>query len=65
MREETKAFTKEKYFNGHRNKRSIEENWSIIKVFLLETTKNNVPTKTTKGRQSLPWINNKIKSLIK
>lgn len=45
MREDTTNFAKNKYFNGHQNERSIQENWKMIKNFIAETSKNNVPTK--------------------
>ncbi|CAC5425946.1 unnamed protein product [Mytilus coruscus] len=65
MREDTRDFTRDKYFNGHQNTRKVEENWNMIKEFILGTTNTNVPTKTSKGKQSIPWINNNIKAMIK
>ena len=37
----------------------------MIKNFIGETLNFNVPTKTLRSRQSLPWINNDIKALIR
>jgi len=37
----------------------------MIKNFIMETTEKNIPSKTSNGKQSLPWINNHIKSLIR
>ncbi|CAC5379979.1 unnamed protein product [Mytilus coruscus] len=54
MREDSKEFTRDRYFNGHQNNRNVEENWDMIKEFILGTTKINVPTKTSKGKQSIP-----------
>ena len=65
MREDTQNFTKDKYFNGHHHNRTVEENWKMIKHFIMETTEKNIPSKTSNGKQSLPWINNHIKSLIR
>ncbi|CAC5400927.1 unnamed protein product [Mytilus coruscus] len=65
MREDSRDFTRDRYFNGHHNNRNVEENWNMIKEFILGTTKINVPTKTSAGKQSIPWINNNIKARIK
>ena len=65
MREETKAFSKEKYFNGYHNKRSIEENWKMIKSFIEETTNANIPTKKASKKVSLPWVTKGIRALIR
>ena len=32
MRDDTKMFSKEKYFNGQQNTRNIEDNWKMIKI---------------------------------
>ncbi|CAC5356462.1 unnamed protein product [Mytilus coruscus] len=50
MREDTRDFTRDRNFNGHQNNRNVEENWNMIKEFILGTTKINVPTKTSKGK---------------
>ncbi|CAG2218688.1 SIAE [Mytilus edulis] len=65
MRDDSRDFTRDKYFNGHQNNRNVEENWIMIKEFILGTTKINVPTKILKGKQSIPWINKNIKTMIK
>ena len=65
MREETLAFSKEKYFNGYHNKRSIEKNWSMIKSFLEQTTTANIPSKKASRKVSLPWVTKGIKALIR
>ncbi|CAC5405136.1 unnamed protein product [Mytilus coruscus] len=64
MRENTRDFIKDKYLNGHQNTRNVEDNWNMIKEFILDTTKINVPTETSKGKQSIQWINNNIKAMI-
>jgi hypothetical protein len=44
MREDTHNFTKDKYFNGHHHTRTVEENWKMIKNFIMETTEKNIPS---------------------
>ena len=65
MREETSAFSKEKYFNGYSNKRTVEENWKMIKTFLEKTTLDNIPKKKASRKISLPWLTKSIKSRIR
>jgi hypothetical protein len=56
IREDTQNFTKDKYFNGHHHNRTVEENWKMIKNFIMETTEKNIPSKTSNGKQSLPLL---------
>ena len=65
MRKETSDFAKDNYFNGYQTSRSVEENWQFIKKFLLKSINTHVPSKLSKGVQSLPWITREIKSLVK
>ncbi|KAL3888735.1 hypothetical protein ACJMK2_001095 [Sinanodonta woodiana] len=46
MRSDARKFTKEKYFNGHHNTRSVEDNWGIVNNFIGETLNFNVLAKT-------------------
>jgi exonuclease III len=65
MRSDATKFSKTKYFNGLQNKRDIETNWSMFKNFVEQSVKENIPSKTSKTRTSLPWINNSIRALIR
>ncbi|KAJ8031305.1 hypothetical protein HOLleu_27992 [Holothuria leucospilota] len=64
MRRDTRTFALG-YFNGGQNNRSIDENWQLLKSFLERTVKKNVPTKLTRTRTSLPWVNDGIRKLIR
>ena len=44
---------------------SIEDLWKQIKVNLLTIIKNNVPTKSTSPHWPKPWINSKLKRIIR
>ena len=35
MRQDAKLFTKERYFNGYQDKRSVNQNWCMIKDFIV------------------------------
>jgi hypothetical protein len=65
MKQETKSFAQDRYFNGHQSSRSVDQNWNMIKDFLTTTVKANVPCKTIRSQKNLPWINKKISSLVK
>ncbi|XP_053390488.1 uncharacterized protein LOC128553373 [Mercenaria mercenaria] len=65
MRDEMSNFSNDKYFNGYQNDRCVEKNWNLFKTAVLESIKKSIPSKRSKGVKSVPWISNKIKSLIK
>ena len=43
----------------------VIEIWNFIKIELNKITKNHVPSKLTSSKFHQPWINNKIKRLIR
>ena len=45
MRDDTKIFSKEKYFNGQQNTRNIEDNWKMIKTFMQQAVEKHVRSK--------------------
>lgn len=65
MRSDALRFSREKFFNGHSGKRSLEDNWSMIKGFLSDMMSKHIPTKVCRSNNSLPWISNKIRRLIR
>ena len=70
MRDDTKIFSKEKYFNGQQNTRilnieNIEDNWKMIKTFMQQAVEKHVPSRICKGKKSLPWITQSIRSMIR
>lgn len=48
IRSDISKFIQEKYFYGHCNNRSIEENWNLFKTTLNESVEKNIPTKVNK-----------------
>ena len=41
--------------------RDVESNWKYFKENILDIVKENVPTRTVKGKADLPWFTRKIK----
>ena len=64
-RVETKGFCKEKYFNSNQKSRDVEDNWKLIKSFILQTIEENVPSKISKPRTYLPGITHQIRAMIR
>jgi hypothetical protein len=50
MRDDTKLFSKERYFNGQQNTRNTEDNWKMIKTFMQQAVEKHVPSKICKGK---------------
>lgn len=42
MRKDPFSFAKDDYSNGHQNRRAVEENWKMIKNFILGTIQRNI-----------------------
>ena len=64
MQWEAVDFACSKYFNGEENNRDVEKNWDMIASFIHKTVNKNIPMKEIKT-QSLPWVTNKIRRLIR
>ena len=45
--------------------KTVEENWADFKTTLISTSKKHIPQKTIAGKKSLPWLNTRIKRLIR
>ena len=45
MRKDTLNFANEKYFNGHSNSRSVQENFDLITSFIQEGADKHIPSK--------------------
>ena len=45
--------------------RSVEDNWNEFRKALLSAMNTHIPSRTVKGRQKLPWWNQKLKRLIR
>ena len=51
MRKDTLEFAKEKYFNGHSDTRSVQENFDLLFSFIQDSADKHIPSKT--GRSGL------------
>ena len=65
MKKKTVQFSKEQYFNGFQNSRSVDSNWKLLKSHLSKITHDHVPCKIAKSNLQPPWINNKIRRLVR
>ena len=65
MRKDTLKFAKEKYFNGHSDTRSVQENFNLITSFIQDSTDKHIPSKTSRSVSSVPWITPEIRRKIR
>ena len=56
MRKDTLKFAKEKYFIGHSDTRSVQENYNLITSFIQDSADKHIPSKTSRSVSSVPWI---------
>ena len=56
MREDALRVAKEKYFNGHSDARSVQENLNLITSFIQDSADKHIPSKTSRMVSSSPWI---------
>ena len=55
MRKDTLEFAKEKYFNGHLDTRSVQENFDLLTSFIQDLADKHIPSKTSRSVSSIPW----------
>ena len=60
MRKDTLEFAKEKYFNGHSDTRSVQENFDLLTSFIQDSADKHIPSKTSRSVSSIPWITPEI-----
>ena len=65
MRKDTLKFAKEKYFNGHSDTRSVQENFNLITSFIQDSADKHIPSKTSRSFSSVPWITPEIRRKIR
>ena len=65
MRKDTLEFAKEKYFNGHSDTRSVQENFDLLTSFILDSADKHIPSKTSRSVSSIPWITPEIRRKIR
>ena len=64
MRKDLLRFAKERYFNGHSDARSVQENFNLIKSFIHDSADKHIPSKISKSVSTIPWITPEIKRFI-
>ena len=62
---EALRFAKEKYFNGHSDARSVQENFSLITSFILDSVDKHIPSKIGDSAASIPRITPEIRRKIR
>ena len=65
MRKDTIKFANEKYFNGHSDTRSVQENFNLITSFIQDSADKNIPSKSSRSVSSVPWITPEIRRKIR
>ena len=65
MRKDALNFANEKYFNGHSNSRSVQENFDLIISFIQEMADKHIPSNTRRSVSSVPWITPGIRRMIR
>ena len=65
MRKDTLQFAKEKYFNGHSDTRSVQENFDLLTSFIQDSADKHIPSKTSGSVSSIPWITPEIRRKIR
>ena len=48
MRKDTLEFAKEKYFSGHSDVRSVQENFNLLTSFTQDSGDKHIPSKTSR-----------------
>ena len=64
MRKDTLEFAKEKYFNGHSDTRSVQENFDLL-TFIQHSADKHIPSKASRSGSSIPWITPEIRRKIR
>ena len=65
MRKDALEFAKEKYFNGHSDTRSVQENFDLLTSFIQDSADKHIPSKTSRSVSSIPWITPEVRRKIR
>ena len=65
MRKDTLEFAKEKYFNGHSDTCSVQENFDLLTSFIQNSADRHITSKTSRSVSSIPWIKPDIRRKIR
>ena len=64
MRNDTLKFAKERYFNGHSDTHSVQENFDLITSFIQDSADKRIPSKTSRSVSPVPWITPEIRQIL-
>ena len=56
MRKDTLEFAKEKYFSGHSDTHSGQENFDLLISFIQDSADKHIPSKTSRLVSSIPSV---------
>ena len=65
MRQDTHEFAREKYFSGHSDTRSVQDNFDLLTSFIQDSADKHIPSKTIRPGSSIPWITPEIRRKIR
>ena len=65
MRKDTLDFAKKKYFSGHSDTRSLQENFDLLTSFIQDSADKHIPSKTSRSVSSILWITPGIRRKIR
>ena len=65
MRKDTLEFAKEKYFNGHSDTRTKQENFDLLTFFIQDSADKHIQSKNSRSVSSIPWITLQIRRKIR
>ena len=65
LRNGTLKFAKERYFNGHLDTRTVQENFNLITSFIQDSADKHIPSKASRSVSSVPWITTEIRRKIR
>ena len=65
MRKDTVEFAKEKYFNGHSDTRSVQENFDLLTSVIQDSADKHIPSKISRSVSSILWITPEIRRKIR
>ena len=65
MRKDSLEFAKEKYFSGHSDTRSVQENFDLLTSFIQDLADKHISSKTSRSITSIPWITPEIRRNIR
>ena len=65
MRMDAFEFAKEKYFNGHSDTRSVQENFDLITSSIQDSADKHIPSKSSCSVSLVLWITHEIRRKIR